>query len=70
MVSFPPQCGGVRSERYAAAGMVTSSMLEHLHPFAFRRERVKMLAKTKSWSRFREQMRAEAALASASAGVR
>ena len=69
MVSFPPQCGGVRSERYAAAGMVTSSMLEQI-PFAFRRERVKMLAKTKSWSRFREQMRAEAALARALAGVR
>jgi hypothetical protein len=32
-------------------------------PFASERERVKMLVKTKSWSRFREQTRAEAALA-------
>jgi hypothetical protein len=31
--------------------------------FESERERVKMLAKTKSWSRFREQARAEAALA-------
>src|SRR4051794_13500464 len=31
-------------------------------PFASERERVKMLAKTRSWSRFREQPRAEAAL--------
>jgi len=32
-------------------------------PFASERERAKMLAKTKCWSRFRKQTRAEAALA-------
>lgn len=25
-MDFPPKCGGVRSERHAAAGMVSSSM--------------------------------------------
>src|SRR4051812_30509465 len=40
-----------------------SLILERI-PFASERERVKMLVKTKSWNRFREQVRAEAALVS------
>src|SRR3954462_6488098 len=56
---FASRLSGSRGDRDT---INQSELLEHLHPFASERERVKMLVKTKSWSRFRERMRAEAAL--------